>query len=274
MSHWSLDDIPWDRFDPSRVDPHLLSIVKAASMVEYNSADYSRYLSEVFADDEAFKAAAGEWAVEEIQHGAALRRWAEMADPSFDFEHAFKVFTTGYRLPQNVAQSVRGSRTGELIARCVVEAGTSSYYSAIRDRSDEPVLKAVCAKIAADEFRHYKLFYTHLGRYLDQEKVGFFGRLKVALGRIAESEDDELAYAFYAAHQGGGAYDRQIAINRYFARAMSVYRKGHLERMIGMVLKAAGLKANGNLNRVCTLVAWKALQWRLRGLRRYLGQTA
>ena len=31
MKHWTLDNIAWDRFDPSRVDPDLLHIVKAAA---------------------------------------------------------------------------------------------------------------------------------------------------------------------------------------------------------------------------------------------------
>jgi len=55
---------------------------------------------------------------------------------------------------------VRGSRSGELIARCVVETGTSSYYTAIADATDEPLLKTYAGHIASDELRHYKLFYT------------------------------------------------------------------------------------------------------------------
>ncbi|MEQ8266944.1 MAG: hypothetical protein RH982_07095 [Parvibaculum sp.] len=34
-------------------------------------------------------------------------------------------------IPLDAVQSVRGSRGGELIARCVVESGTSSCYTAI-----------------------------------------------------------------------------------------------------------------------------------------------
>ena len=26
--HWTLDDIPWDNFDPLKVDPEMLRIVK------------------------------------------------------------------------------------------------------------------------------------------------------------------------------------------------------------------------------------------------------
>ena len=70
--HWTLDDIPWDRFDPDKVDPEILKVAKAASMVEYNGGDYATYLCNVFADDPAFQAAAKAWAAEEVQHGLAL----------------------------------------------------------------------------------------------------------------------------------------------------------------------------------------------------------
>ena len=115
-------------------------MAKAASLVEHNSADYADYLCNVFADDPEFQAAAREWAVEEVQHGEALGRWGELADPSFSFAESMARFRAGYRIPVDAAESVRGSRAGELIARCVVETGTSSFYSALRDASGEPVL--------------------------------------------------------------------------------------------------------------------------------------
>jgi len=36
MRNWTLDQIAWDRFDASKVDPELLRNVKAAAMVERN----------------------------------------------------------------------------------------------------------------------------------------------------------------------------------------------------------------------------------------------
>jgi hypothetical protein len=69
-------------------------------------------------------------------------------------------FRAGYRLPLEARASVRGSRSAELLARCVVEVETSSLYSVIRDATQEPVLKAISHRIAGDEFRHYKLFTT------------------------------------------------------------------------------------------------------------------
>ena len=108
-----------------------MRIIKAASLVEHNGLDYATYLCNVFHDDPTFQDTARQWAREEVQHGEALARWAELADPCWRFKDSFKRFTDGYRLPLDATQSVRGSRTGELIARCIVETGTSSYYSAL-----------------------------------------------------------------------------------------------------------------------------------------------
>jgi len=253
VAHWSLDDIPWDRFDPAKVDPELVKIVKAASMVEYNGGDYATYLCNVFPDDAEFQAAATAWAKEEVQHGAALARWAKLADDSFDFDKSFGRFRDGYKIPLEAADSVRGSRSGELVARCIVEVGTSSYYASIGATTEEPVLREICRHIAADELRHYKLFYTHLRRYLEREGIGRWRRLAVALGRIGESEDDELAYAFYAANTNRETpYDRKTYGRAYMKRAYACYRAPQVQRAVAMIFKAAGLNPQ---SRAATLAA-------------------
>jgi len=143
----------------------MIAAVKAAALVEFNAPAYVSYLARVFGGAAETIADFERWGEEEAQHGLALGRWAEMADPCWNFQQAFARFQAGYRPPHFMsddATSVRGSRRGEMIARCVVESGTSSYYSAIRDATDEPVLKEIAGRIAADEFRHYKLFFDTL----------------------------------------------------------------------------------------------------------------
>ena len=266
MKHWTLEQIPWTRFDPARVDPEIVKLVKAAAMVEFNGGDYATYLKRVFADDPEFQAVATAWAQEEVQHGRALARWAKLADPDFDFESAFKRFTAGYSIDVDVEQSIRGSRSAELVARCIVETGTSSYYTALNEATDEPVLKQICRNIAADELRHYKLFYTYLQRYLEREGLNGWRRVKVTLSRIGESEDDELAYAYFAANHPGETYDHKRFTRAYARRAYAVYRRHHVERGIAMVLKATGLTPNGRLSRWLTALACWFMQVRVRRL--------
>src|SRR4051812_37538589 len=144
MKHWRLEDVTWDRFEPAAIDPALIPIVKAAAMVERNGTDYALYLNGVFKDDPDFRKAADYWADEEVQHGEALGKWATMADPSWNYAAAFARYKDGYKIPVDADASIRGSRTGELIARCMVETGTSSYYTALGEATREPVLKQIC----------------------------------------------------------------------------------------------------------------------------------
>ena len=262
MGAWTLDDIAWDRFDRDRLDPEIVRIVKAASLVEYNGAAYAHHLCRVFADDPEFQATARRWGGEEVQHGRALARWAALADPDFDFEACFARFQAGYKVDFDSDRSRRGSLSGEMIARCIVETGTSSYYTALREAAAEPVLKEICRHIAADELRHYKLFYKNLERCLARERVGFWSRLRVALGRVAESEDDELAYAYYAANEADRPYERRRCGRAYARGAYALYRPHHVERGIAMVFKAIGLRPNGRLSRAISRLAWQGMRYR------------
>src|SRR5436190_6530373 len=263
MANWTLETIDWDRFDASKVDPEILRNIKAAAMVERNGGDYGIYLSRVFADDPVFVRDVQRWVDEEIQHGMALGRWAQIADPSWDFDAAFTRFRAGYQLPLDATQSVRGSQAGEMMARCIVETGTSSYYSALKDAAEEPVLKQICANIAGDEFRHYKLFYDHLHRCLERDRLSRWGRLRIGWGRLAESEDDELAYAYFAANEPEGAvYDRKRSMEAYARRVYPLYRPFHVQRAMAMMLKAIGLSPTGRLNGWMTRVGLWFLRYR------------
>jgi len=274
MKHWRIEEVAWDRFDASKLDPEIVALVKAAAMVERNGIDYGTYLNRVFVDDPDFRAAVDRWSIEEVQHGDTLGRWAMLADPSWNFEAAFMRYKTGYHLPLLDADlSVRGSRTGELIARCMVESGTSSYYSALGDAAVEPVLQDICRLIAADEFRHFKLFYDHMKRYLKRERIGIWQRMRIALSRIGESEDDELAYAFYCSNTPPEAtYRHDQAIAGYMSRAMGVYRYQHLERAVGMILKAIGLPPRGRLSAAAAWGAWRLMCSRRDKFKRVVGR--
>ena len=206
-----------------------------------------------------------------MQHGDALGRWAMLADPSWDYQAAFARYRAGYSLPLDAEASIRGSRTGELIARCMVETGTSSYYTALADAAKEPVLQQICRHIAADEYRHFKLFYDHMRRYLARENLGLLRRLLIAAVRIGESEDDELAYAWHCGNEPEGqTYEHARCTAAYMGRAMAFYRLRHVERGMGMIFKAVGLPPRGRLSDLSAKGAWHLLQWRRRRFARRL----
>lgn len=268
---WTMDDIHWSLFDPGKVEPKLLAAVKAAALVEYNAPDYVTYLKRVFeGTGPSIIADLEQWGQEEAQHGRALGRWAEMADPSFKLEEAFARFRKGYTPAHFAATevgSVRGSRRGEMIARCVVESGTSSYYSAIRDATEEPVLQEIAGRIAADEYRHYKLFYDTLHAQSEPD-LSFWKKLWIAVGRVRESDDDELAYSYYCANvppeeEVVKPYDRKIYSRLASQASMSVYNRRHIQRLVQMVIKAVGANPHGWLANTAGEVLWRRMSARI-----------
>ncbi len=266
--HWTLETIAWSKFDRSKLDPALLRAVKAAALVEYNAKDYVEYLRKVFENDPATMQVLERWGTEEVQHGDALGRWAEIADPTYNFTEAFKRFRAGYTPEHflNADGSVRGSRIGELIARCVVECGTSSGYTALRDAAEEPVLKQIASLIAADEFKHYRLFYDMMHAQAEKPP-GLWRRFFIAASRLQEAEDDELAYAYYCANVPAEKaaeikYDRKTFLQAYQARAMYMYRRPHIERAVAMIGRAIGLHPESLFVRACGRAFWEILRFR------------
>ncbi len=265
---WTLDDIPWDRFDASKAEPWMVTAIKGAALVEFNAPDYVSYLKRVFADAPT-QALIEEWGKEESQHGRALGRWAEMADPTFNLNETFARFREGYRpvhFTGDAEGSIRGSKRGEMISRCVVESGTSSYYSAIRDSTDEPVLKEIAGRIAADEYRHYKLFYETLNAQAEPD-LPFWKKLIVAIGRINESDDDELSYAYYCAaipkrSEAATPYVRAQFAKASYSTILRIYRRHHVLRLAQMVSKAVGADPQGRLTKAAGALLWRMLRVR------------
>ena len=256
MSSWTLNDIDWDKFESGKLDPELLKLVKAACMVEHHSGAYGEFLCAIFEGEPEVCDEARKWSDEEVQHGLALRRYAELADPNFDFSDAYSRFIKVHVINVDAKESVRGSLCKEMVARCAVEVGNSSYYSALRDAVDEPVLRQICSNIAGDEFRHYKLFYKYANHFQKLEGLSRWSRLKIAVGRFIETSDDELSYAYYCGSGDRKPYVRKEANKACMARTLQLYRFEHVQRGVGMSLKSAGIKPQSTLGKLITFVSW------------------
>ena len=153
-----------------------------------------------------------------------------------------------------------------MIARCVVESGTSSYYSAIRDAAEEPVLKEIAGRIAADEYRHYKLFYDILHTQSEPD-LGIWRKFWIALGRVRESDDDELAYSYYFANvspeeETANPYERRKYSRLASQASMTIYHRHHVQKLVQMVVKAVGANPHGWLANLAGAVLWRRLSAR------------
>ena len=130
---WSIEDIPYRSIVRDQVssDRRLFYILASASFIEITSDLYTRNLVEFFRHDgEVADWLERVWVREELQHGAALRRYVETAWPAFDWQGAYRNFVADYgRLC--TADRLAGTRALEMAARCVVETGTASFYRMI-----------------------------------------------------------------------------------------------------------------------------------------------
>lgn len=245
----------------------VLEMVKAVAMAERNGCQYGDIMEKLFEGDPGFQAEANAWAEEEHQHGRALARWAKMADPTFDFDNSYNRFAQGYWLAL-ANKSLRRSKAGDLMARCIVEVGTSTYYLAIREATEEPVLKELSRRIAIDEVHHYNLFYRNMLRYAPGDGFGLWRRMTVALSRMLQVADDEMAYAYFAANVGSGSYDRKRYSRAFLRRSYELLRPHHVEHAVRMICRAVGVRTRGMVQDGVARVASRFIERRAKRLAR------
>jgi rubrerythrin len=164
---WRLEDINFDAIDyPSvNADEALLLMLVASSFVESATHIYASNLIAHFAGDaEVTDWLAGTWEREELQHGRALRSYVAHVWPDFSWKRAYARFISEYR-PLCTTGKLERKKALEMVARCVVETGTTSLYRAIHDRVHEPVLRMLVRHISEDEIGHYKHFYRYFRKY-------------------------------------------------------------------------------------------------------------
>lgn len=224
---WSVDDIPYHRVRPEavRADEYLLYLVTAASFVEITSDLFTRNLVEYFDDDPALQAWLQEvWEPEEVQHGQALKRYVETVWPEFDWEGAYRRFFDEYsRFCQT--DLLAPTPALELASRCVVETGTSTFYTALARFSPEPVLSELAGRIKTDEVRHFRRFYHDFLTRADAEGLGRLKLIHTLWDRLGEVEQEDAYFAFkhvYETAHPGRAFGKADyrRFRRYYTRLL------------------------------------------------------
>jgi hypothetical protein len=130
-----------------------------------------------------------------MQHGAALRRYVAEVWPEFAWQSAYDGFLAEYA-PLCDDAHLGPTRGLELVARCVVETGTSSFYRMLAAASPEPVLALLAEHIRRDEVRHYKHFFRYFRAYREREAVGRGAVLRALVARLREIDEEDERVAF------------------------------------------------------------------------------
>jgi hypothetical protein len=245
---WSMEEIPYHALARERVreDALLFYILASASFLEITSNLYTRNLVEFFRhDSEVIEWLENGWESEELQHGAALKRYVETAWPEFDWDATYRSFLNEFSWFCSVGQLAR-TRALEMAARCVVETGTAAFYRTLSQLTSEPVLRRLALEISVDEVRHYKHFYRYFVRYREREQPSRAAVLQTLWSRIAEVDAEDAFYPFkhvYLARHPGAEF-RKCDHEAFRTGARQLAKKHFPHGMaIKMLLKPLGLSA-------------------------------
>jgi rubrerythrin len=201
---WRLEDISFDAVNTASVrnDEFLFLMLASASFVEILAETYSGNLIEHFqGDEEVTDWLRTYWQKEENQHGRALKAYVQTVWPEFDWESAHRAFTEEYTALCTVEQ-LEAQPALELVARCVVETGTSTLYSAVSNYVQEPVLAQLLTNIKTDEVAHYTHFRRYFERYNAIDRHGALAVVATIWRRLREIGGEDSYIAFKHVYAG------------------------------------------------------------------------
>ena len=212
---WTLDDIPWHSIDRDALaqEEMLFYLATTASFIETATDTYARNLIEYYVGNEEITVWLEQhWQHEELQHGRALKRYVQIAWPTFDWEKVYRAFFAEFSANCKV-EALEPTHCLEMVSRCIVEMGTSSYYTSLSKLSPDPVLSQITRLIREDEVRHYKYFYRYFLLYCQRENLGRGKIFKAVLRRLRmiDGEDSSIALKHaYAVRHPGVPFDNRL----------------------------------------------------------------
>ncbi len=217
MPKWNYkEDIDYSSINKEKVkkDELLFYMVCTASFIEITSKTYADNLCEYYKDnDKIVNWLKNDWEKEEVQHGKSLKKYVNEVWSEFDWGKGYERFLELY-LPLCKPEALQPSKGLEMVARMIVETGTSTFYRAIENYAlllDEPVLQKLAHNIYKDEVHHYSYFDKFYNLYNKEEKLSRKKVLQVIVKRLKEvnSEDVEMAFRAIYENMHDGKFDKQ-----------------------------------------------------------------
>lgn len=221
-------DIPYCDIDIDKIkdNDYLFQTLVIASFIEITSNVYEKNLSIYYKDDAStVKWLEDVWMPEEIQHGESLKKYIKTVWPEFDWEQHYEIFLNSY-LPLCRLDAFEPTKAREMIARMVVETGTSTLYKGLANYAKEigePILEDLCHKISKDEVYHFEMFEKVFKKYKEEEKLLKKDIVKVLYDRLKEINNEDVKIA-YEALQDDESYDDYMKQTGNFARKYYPYK--------------------------------------------------
>lgn len=184
-------------WDPSQVTlpKDVVDALEVVLITKDNLAGYHRELVEHFILEDKWGRWLGRWTAEENLHAIALREYMMVTrniDPNADEEVRIAHVMRGY-------QASGYTQIETLVFMSLYERAHAVYLRNVEARIDEPVLKGLVGRIAADEERHREFFDSLVAHCLEQHRdstIAAISRRAAALpvigGDILEYRDNKL----------------------------------------------------------------------------------
>jgi rubrerythrin len=221
-------DIAYESIDIDKVkdNTYLLKTLLIASFIEITSPVYEKNLTEYYKNDNATIGwLQKSWEPEEVQHGKSLKQYINTVWPGFDWEKHYNIFTENY-LPLCKVEALEATRAREMIARMVVETGTSTFYKTLANYAkylNEPVLEDLTLKISKDEVYHFEMFEKVFKKYKDEENLARNDITKILYTRLKDINNEDIKIAFESI-QSEQSYDEYIHQTKLFAKQYYPYK--------------------------------------------------
>lgn len=144
--------------------------------------------------------------------------------PEFNWDDAYNNFRNEYGKLCTIDE-FQPSRAKEMIARMVVETGTSTFYKALKEYIldlNEPILAKIASNISKDEVYHYDMFEEGFKKYNQEEKLSRKDIIKVIYARLKEANDEDVSIA-YKYINPNGSYEEFKKEIKHFAKIYYPY---------------------------------------------------
>jgi len=200
MARWNYEEIDYDSIDIDKVKNNnfLFKVITIASFIEITSDLYEKNLLEFYkGDKDICDWLENTWEPEEIQHGKSLKKYVNTIWKDFNWNNAYKNFRNEYGKLCTIDE-FQPSRAKEMLARMVVETGTSTFYRAVHSYAkeiDEPILAEIAHNIHKDEVYHYDVFDRGFEKYNKEERLGRTDITKVIYNRLKMINDEDVSIA-------------------------------------------------------------------------------
>jgi hypothetical protein len=253
---WNLDSVPWEKIELSLIKKRtdLFYILTAASFVEITADLYADNLAIYFSDySDIVELLNTVWKKEEVRYGQTLRKYVNIVWPDFDWEKSYSAFYEDYSRTCEIG-SYEKLHGLEMVARCVIETGTASFYEALSFQSSEEVLQGITSRIRAEEIKHYKYFYHSFKRLNDERPIQRLEILFTIIHRLIEVRKDDTECALWHVYcQANPQFLRpnKDEFNKLFKKLIIKLRSHYPIKMaIKMLIKPLRLPAKVN-NLIC-----------------------